>query len=252
MSKSWPDYFNLSDHYERKARFLPAVLSVLPLLPVATTYGAPLLEWVKLLITGVGLAAVVAVAVSHIASCFGNRLQERLWPDWPHDAPTNRWLHPDDKSVSVQQQQLWYQAIKNLVHFDIQEAVDEGDPDELKATINDAIKGLRGRIWKAPEAERAQLHNVDYGFARNFAGLRPVWITFALSSLVGCWSAYIWHNGVILWAIVSTVVALGALVLAALLPAYVRKKAHYYAESFFVAVVALNDSKLQQPSTTAD
>ena len=252
MNKSWLNYFNLSDHYERKARFLPAVLSVLPLLPVATTFGVPLLEWGKFLIAGGGLGAIVAVALSHIASVFGNRLQDKLWPDWPHDAPTNRWLHPDEKSVSIQQKQLWYHAIKKLVKIDIQKAVDAGEPDELKATVNDAVKALRSRIWKTPEAERAQLHNVDYGFARNLTGLRPVWITFALSSLVGCWYAYIWENGTILWAIVSTVVAVGALVLAILLPGYVRKKAHYYAESFFAAVVALSASGPQQLSKTGE
>ena len=245
MNKSWLNYFNLSDHYERKARFLPAVLSVLPLLPMALTFGAPLLEWVKLLIAGTGLGAVVAVALSHVASAFGNRLQDKLWPEWPHDAPTNRWLHPDEKSISAQQKQRWYQAIKSLVQIDIQKTVDAGEPDELKATINDAIKALRSYIWKTPEAERTQLHNIDYGFARNLAGLQPVWTSFAFVSLVGCWYAYIWNMGSMLWAIVSTVAAVGALVLAILLPAYVCKKAHYYAESFFAAVVALSDSKSQ-------
>jgi hypothetical protein len=52
--------------------------------------------------------------------------------------------------------------------------------------------------------------------------------------------------------IVSSVVAVGALVLATLLPAYVRKKAHYYAESFFAAVVALSDSKPRQPTKTGE
>lgn len=252
MNKSWLNYVNLSDNYERKARFLPAVLSVLPLLPVAITFGAPLFEWVKLLIAGAGLGAVVAVAFSHVASAFGNRLQDKLWPDWPHDAPTNRWLHPDEKSVSVQQKQRWYQSIKSLVQIDIKKAVDAGEPDELKATINDAVKGLRGCIWKTPEAERAQLHNVDYGFARNLAGLQPVWASFAFINLAGCWYANIWHNGAILWAIVSSVVAVWALVLAALLPAYVRKKAHYYAESFFAAVVTLSDSRPRQPTSTGE
>ncbi len=252
MNKSWLNYFNLSDHYERKARFLPAVLSVLPLLPMAITFGVPLLERVKLLITGAGLGAVVAVAVSHVASAFGNRLQDKLWPDWPHDAPTNRWLHPDEKSVSVQQKQHWYETIKSLVQIDIQKAVDAGEPEELKATINDAVKALRSRIWKTPEAERLQLHNVDYGFARNLAGLRSVWVSFAFISLGGCWAANIWYNGDILWATVSTIVIIGVMVLAAILPAYVHKRAHYYAESFFAAVVALSDSKQQQSIKTGE
>jgi len=247
MNKSWLNYFNLSDHYERKARFLPAVLSLLPLLPVASTFGVPLLEWGKLLIAGVGLGAVVAVALSHIASAFGNRLQDKLWPDWPHDAPTNLWLHPYERSISVQQKQRWYQTIMGIVQIDIQNAVDAGDPNELKATINDAVKALRTIMWKTPEAERVQLHNVDYGFARNITGLRPVWMTFALVSLVGCWYAYILNTGAILWAIVSTAIALGALAIALLLPAYVRKRAHYYAESFFGAVAALGASGPQPP-----
>jgi hypothetical protein len=252
MNKSWLNYFNLSDHYERKARFLPAVLSLLPLLPVATTFGVPLLEWGKLLIAGVGLGAVVAVALSHVASACGNRLQEKLWPDWPHDSPTNRWLHPDEKSISVQQKQRWYQTIMNLVQIDIQKAVDAGDPDELKATINDAVKALRTRMWKTPEAERVQLHNVDYGFARNITGLRPVWMTFTLINLVGCWYAYIWNTGAIIWALVSTAISLGSLAMVILLPAYVRKRAHYYAESFFGAVVALGGSGSQtQKSRTS-
>ncbi len=242
MTKSWLSYVNLSDHYERKARFLPAVLSVLPLLPLSAAFGGPMLEWVKLLGAGVGLVAIVSVAISHIASACGNRLQDKLWPDWPHDAPTNQWLHPDEKSISTQQKQRWYHVIKELLQLDIAEAVDAEDAGELRAVINDAVQGLRSRLWKAPEAERVRLHNVDYGFARNLAGLRSVWLTFALSSLVGCWVAYVWFGGALLWAIVATAIAIGALALAAILPRYVLRKAHYYAESFFATTTALSKS----------
>lgn len=242
MKKTWLSYVNLSDHYERKARFLPAILAVLPLLPVSAAFGAPLLEWVKLLGAGVGLGAILAVALSHVASACGNRLQEKLWPEWPHDAPTNRWLHPDDKSVSTQQKQRWYKAIGSLLGLDIQAAVDAKDAGELKAVINDAVQASRNRLWQAPSAERVRLHNVDFGFARNLAGLRWVWGIFALGSVVGCWSGYIWYGRPVLWAVASTVVAIGAIGLAAILPRYVRKKAHYYAESFFEAVVALSDT----------
>lgn len=239
MRKTWLSYVNLSDTYERKARFLPAVLSLLPLLPVSAAFGAPMMEWMKVLVAGVGLGAILAVALSHIASACGNRIQEKLWPDWPHDAPTNRWLHPDETSVSQQQKQRWYEVIKDMLQLDIAYVIENGDSNELRAVINDAVRGLRNRLWKTPEAERVRLHNIDYGFARNLAGLRPVWLTFAFSSAIGCWAAYIWFDGVILWGVVSTVVAVGALALAAVLPRYVRQKAHYYAESFFAAAVAL-------------
>lgn len=250
MKKTWLSYVNLSDHYERKARFLPAVLSLLPLLPVSAAFGAPLMEWVKVVAAGVGLGAILAVALSHIASAAGNRLQEVLWPDWPHDAPTNRWLHPDDKSVSTQQKQRWYGTIRSMLGLDLQAAVDAGDAGELKAAINDAVQALRNRLWQAAAAERVRLHNVDYGFARNLTGLRWVWGLFALGSLGGCWSAYIWYDRAIIWAVASTVVALGAFALAFVLPPYVRRKAHYYAESLFEAAVALGEesAKSSTPS----
>ncbi len=249
MKKGWLNYVNLSDHYERKARFLPAILTVLPLLPVSAAFGAPLLEWIKLLGAGVGLAAVVAVGVSHVASACGNRMQEKLWPGWPHDAPTNRWLHPDEKSISTQQKERWYQVIKKLLQLDIAHTIKEGDAGELRAVINDAVRGLRNLLWKAPEAERVLLHNIDYGFARNFAGLRIVWITFAIGSLLGCWAAYIWFTGAILWGVVSTVVMVGTVALAFLLPAYVRMKAQYYAESFFAATMVISLRKESETQT---
>ena len=245
-SKSPLSYLSLSDHYEQRARLFPAVLSFLPLLPVAITFSAPLLEW-KALLAELGLGVVLAVGLSHVASAFGNRLQDKLWPDWPHDSPTNLRLHPDTKSVSVQQKQRWHHAIKSLLHLDIQKAVDMADPGELQATINDAITELRSRMWKTPEGKRVQLHNVDYGFARNLTGLCPVWMTFALSSLAGCWYAYFCNNGAILWAIISTGITIGGLVMAIVLPAYVRKRALYYTESFYSALIALSSSDQRLP-----
>jgi hypothetical protein len=57
-------FLNLSDHYERKARFLPALLSAAFLLPLAAAVGLPLDNWLTGLGVGVGLSAV-AVGISH-------------------------------------------------------------------------------------------------------------------------------------------------------------------------------------------
>ena len=241
MKKPWLSYVSLSDPYERKTRFIPVVLSVLPLFPVASAFGVPFLGPLRLLLSGVGFAAVLAALASHVASAFGNRLQARMWPDWPHDAPTNRWLHPDDKSVSWQQKHRWYQAINDLLGLDIAQAIETGDDNEVRAVINDAVRELRNRLWKSPVAERVRLHNNDYGFARNFTGFRYVWLSFALISFVGCWISYCWYDGSIFWAIVSTVIVIGTMVLASILPNYVRQKADHYAESFFAAIVKLSN-----------
>ncbi len=248
MNIGWLHYVNLSDPYERKARFIPAVISVLPLLSVVFAFGTPILGMLKLLLSYVGFSAVLAVLASHLASAFGNRLQLKIWPDWPHDAPTNRWLHPHDDSVSVQQKQRWYRVIERLLNLDIAQAVQTGDEHEIKAVINDSVRELRSRLWKLPVAERVRLHNSDYGFVRNLTGLRCVWITLSMASLVGCGVKFVWYDGSLFWAITSTAIALGALILACILPKYVRQKAEHYTESFFAAVVELKSKGHSQLS----
>ena len=244
MAKAWLSYANLSDHYERKARFLPAVLSVLPLLPASAALGGPFSEWIKLILGGIGIGAVVAVGLSHAASAMGNRLQDRLWPRWPHDSPTNRWLHPGEARTSKQQRELWYAATRRLVGIDIGAAVASGE--EIEATINDAVSSLRSLFWKRPEADRLRMHNIDYGFARNLAAMRPIWIVFLLVSTATCWYAhFVAGKDVVVWVIVSTLLALILVPLAFwVLPGYVRTKATYYAESFFGTLRAVDQANV--------
>jgi len=247
LPKTWLNYFNLSDEYERKARFIPGVLTALPLLPVSVAYGGSLGEWVRVLLLGVGTGAVISVGISHLTSAFGNRLQNEIWPDWPYDSPTNRWLHPDDKTVSTQQKERWYKAFKRIVGLDIEAALRKHDPNEMKAIINDAVKAMRDRLWKVPEAERLRLHNIDYGFARNLTALRPLWITFAIGSALGCWAGYLWYGHSLLWPTISTIIAVVSLPVGfSILPGYVHQKANFYAESFFGAVVAYEEAALQR------
>ena len=132
-------YFNLSTHYERKGRLLPGLLTAMTLVPLGAAFGSPPGHWFDLAATGIGLWAVCGVGISHLSSAAGNRLQRRLWPKWPHDAPTNRWLHPDDSTRSKQQKRLLYEAIKRLTHFDI-EAATQQQPAELDAVINDSVE----------------------------------------------------------------------------------------------------------------
>jgi len=231
-------FFNLSDEYERKARFLPAVLTILVLVPVAMAFGVPLIQWVTTLLAGVGLGAVLAVGISHVASAMGNRLQRALWPNWPHDAPTHRWLHPVDPTRSRQQKEQWYAAIQRLTGLDIAATAAAGDNAEVDRVINDAVTAIRTKLWKAPESDLVRVRNLEYGYARNLTGLRPLWLAGAMTSCVGCWVAYAWVGGSVLWAVVSTALVVALPLLAFfVLPGYVRQKADYYAESLFGALM---------------
>ena len=240
MKKNWLSWINLSDVYEGKTRLLPAVLSVLPLYPVAAVFNVPFIKGFKITADATLFYLALAVGASHIASALGNRIQTKIWPDWPHDSPTNKRLHPDNELISIQQKNRWYHAIKDLTGLDISRAIETGDRNEIRAVINDSVTELRGLFWKAPEADRLRLHNMDYGFARNLAGLRLIWLPLSIASFICCWAKYIMITDSILWPLVSTAIVIGTVAVARILPGYVIRKAEYYAESFFYTVVKLS------------
>lgn len=238
--KTWLSYTNLSDGYERKARFAPALLTVLFLTPLSLAFSGPLGGWVNVLVTGVGAGAVVAVGLSHVASAAGNRLQRRLWPHWPFDSPTNRWLHPDDRSRSKQQRDQWYDEVRQLTGLDIAALISEGDDgSEFERIINDAVSKIRYLLRNSEHGDRLRLHNADYGFARNLTGLCPVWLTFALMSIVGSWTSVWFVAGEVAIAVAASILFIGAILIAIILPSYVRIRADSYAESFFGAMSLL-------------
>lgn len=235
-------YFNLSDEYERRARFLPALLSMLVVLPVGMAFGVKVMQFLTLLMTGAGIGAVLAVGISHLASALGNRFQESLWPGWPHDSPTNMWLASSDKSRSSQQKKNWHKAIKRLTSIDIAKAVKAEDKQEEKAAINDAVTAVRSMLWESSVSgsELVRLRNIEYGYARNVTAFRVLWLPAAFLSCAGCWAAWWWFQADLLWAVVSSSLLVVLPFLAFwVLPEYVKRKANYYSESLFAAIEQL-------------
>ncbi len=235
-------FLNLIDAYERRARFFPAVLTVAVLLPLAVMVGAPLAHWLVLLPAGVGFAGALAIGLSHLASAAGNRLQAKLFPRWPHDSPTNLWLNPQDTTCSEQQKDRWYIAIKRITKLDIRAAAD--NHDEVERVINDAVRALRAIFWRSEHAERLTMHNAEYGFVRNLAGLRPVWLPEAVVSSVLCWVLFYHSGGELAWPVVATVFLAICMAAAMVLPAYVLQAARHYADSFFGALKKCDEAAL--------
>ena len=59
---SWLSYLNLSDAYERKARFAPGLLAIMFCLPAAFAFGIPLTQWLVALAGGVGFSVAACMA----------------------------------------------------------------------------------------------------------------------------------------------------------------------------------------------
>ena len=149
---------------ERPCSFRAAL--AMALVPVGVAFGTPFVGWLGLAATGAGLWAIVGVALSYLSSAAGNLLQEKLWPRWPYDAPAQRWLNPDDPNVSSQQKHLMNEAIKRLTKLDVDAAVQQG-PKEVERVLNDCVARLRSLLRGAPQADRLESHNIDYGFVQH-------------------------------------------------------------------------------------
>ena len=241
-------YLSLSDAYERKARFSPSILAILPLLPAAMVLSLPLLGWVIALVTGVGVAAVVSVGLSHLASAMGTRFQRKLFPRWPFDSPTNVRLSPFDATCSREQKRRWYDSIKSITGLSIQDCPVD-DRDELDRLINDAVTAVRTALWKHAKADRLHTHNADYGFARNFAGLAPIWLAASVTSTLTCWGSLFVSASNVGWAVASTVLSVGLVLLHIfVMTDYVRARANDYADSFFDALKILEAERPERPN----
>ncbi|MYF39476.1 MAG: hypothetical protein F4146_07505 [Rhodothermaceae bacterium] len=231
--KTWLSVMALSTRYDRAARLIPALASFLPLLPLTFALGGTLKEW-EVLLSGGGVFVLVYFVLVNIASAMGNRLQSRLWPDWPFDAPTNALLMPDNPDVSPQQRDMWYKQVKRVTGIDLQVEADRGDANIIRATINDAVVSLRNQLRRGPARARHDQESIHYGSARNLTGMRPVWLFLSLASCAGSWAAYFLGSSDIFWPIVaSTVPGLLFFIAFSVLPPYVRTRARYYCEIFF-------------------
>ena len=235
------EYPMLMDRYEFKARLLPALLSSFVVAPVMAILASYKFGWPSSVSMGTGLGVAWAVGLTYAASAAGRYYEKKLWPRWPHDAPTNRWLHPDDTSCSKAQKELWYAAIERHVGLRIPERIRQGEFDEVDRTINDAVRELRSQFRSRNLGGLLAIHNEDYGFTRNLAGLNLLcWLPITSLSTVVAWTAYFFSGAELTWGISASALMLFSILLLRILPWYVRQRADRYTESFFGALMALN------------
>ena len=249
----------LTDRYEVKARLLPAFLSSFSVAPIIGALGSEYWAWWAGLPIGGGVSVACAIGLMYVASAAGRFYEKKLWPRWPLDAPTNRWLSPYDTSCSMLQKQLWYHAIERLVGLNIPKVAASDDDEETERVINDAVRNLRHIFRDSHSKGLLDVHNEDYGFARNLGGLYLFWIPASLICAISAWVLYFVFGSGLIWGLGALLVVLFSMALYLILPWYVRQRADRYAESFFGTLIAIDRANgvsngtetNKQPSRTA-
>jgi hypothetical protein len=232
---------NLTDRYERKARLLPALLVALPLALAAGMASAMTADWYSALGFGALMEGVVGVGLAHLARIPGTRLEAKLCRKWG-GLPTRRWLRPTDMTCSEAQKSRWRGAIRTLTGLTIPATLGSKSELEFDKLIDDAVRQLRHHLRDDPTAGMVRTHNEEYGFARNLAGLRWVWLLFSLVGASVCGFAFYAGHGQPVALAAAGVLVLIAAVSAFALPNYVWHCAVRYAESLLAVAVSAADT----------
>ncbi len=173
------------DSYSFRARFLPAVLV---LAPVVATLAAwlPLESPAWKTLASVGALAAAAVLLAHLARDMGKRKQDDLWTAWG-GAPSTRFLRHRDTTLNAETRERYHAKLQTLVPgIEIPSARSErAKPDAADAAYTSCGDWLREKTRDRARFELLFEENVGYGFRRNLWAMKPAGITLSSIGALG-------------------------------------------------------------------
>jgi hypothetical protein len=117
----------------------------------------------------------MAVLVRHV----GSQIQQVLWRSWG-GAPTTVMLRTRNEVGNPIERDEWRKAVELVTGVTLLTPEEEAtDPDRADQTIGAAV-GQLTRLGQSPMYPLVKAENIQYGFERNYYGLR--WIGRAISA----------------------------------------------------------------------
>lgn len=161
------------DPYERKARYIPAMLAVLPLAVlvavIATTTSVPAFA----ALSAVAVQFGIPVTMSNYTRSAGKAIEAGLWASWGGPPTTARLRHRDSENSHE----------LGAVHLKLQELVPEvilpskedefRNPGEADQRFEAAVRTAIPRLRDDPAGRLLFEENCSYGYWRNSLALRP-------------------------------------------------------------------------------
>ncbi|WP_284140622.1 hypothetical protein [Virgibacillus sp. LDC-1] len=161
--------------YERRARYLPAVLTISPIIiwlylwfPDIRSLEGALIS----LIVGLG----ISIPLSILARTLGKKKQDKLLVKWGA-LPATLILRNNDKYLNKETKNRYHQRLKLLTGIDLPTHEKElEDPVDAQQKFDSCIDYLRQRTRDKVKYSLIFNENVSYGQARNLLGLKPIGI----------------------------------------------------------------------------
>lgn len=170
------------DHYERRARLLPALLVGLPILGLLVALGVrqyPVLTLLVSLVVAAGGPVVITTLVREL----GKDLESKLWAHGG-GPPTTRLLRSDGPEPGRRARRRT--LVERLTGESLPTVEDEHDDSEAAHDrYQQAVAEARAATGSRDTYPVLQAENVAYGFSRNTLALRPWGVGAAVIALVG-------------------------------------------------------------------
>jgi hypothetical protein len=237
---------NFLDGYEFKARIIPSVIILLPVLwTVYFLY--PRVVTDPFLFAGSGVIALAFMYLcGMILKDMGTHYASRSWKK-QGGSPSTRMGRMRDPYLSIDQKRRIHSAVRARFGIELLSLSEElGSPDLADRRIVDAFREVKQLLRHCGPASLVDKHNAEYGAARNLCGGRVLLLAFALVGGLAC--AYkagpLGAGALVNLAMILIWLALGWSVL----PRMMRVNANNYAESAWMSFLVLGEPVAKKPS----
>jgi hypothetical protein len=191
MPKSW-------DEYEIKARYIPCLISVIPLvhfliLLLGVNFWKSLsanISW--LLVVDLSLSVVITVALIQVQCDIAKHwIEESIFGKGGKFFPTTDLLLFSDQTLSRHSKMLLRKKVLYDFQFNLMdEKMESSDKDEARRLSREAIGFIRGFVVKGRMTHQ---YNIRYGFMRNLMGGFLWAIVGGLGSSIIYWLSGNWQ-----------------------------------------------------------
>lgn len=243
------------DAYERRCRLAPGMLALIPLAVLITALGVRSAPVVSGALSLLSLAGGPVLLASFVRGR-GHAAQDRLWRDWGGSA-TTRSLRLRDPAPNAVRRDAWRRAVESVTKVRLLSRSEEAaDPSQADATIEVAVDQLRERT-RTETFPLVAAENRNYGFERNFYGMRATARTIALFSGILIGTVISARNLSGIHPVAPTAYLLGLAIDAVVLVGWLalpserrtRATAEKYAHQLFQAAVTLSNTTESADST---
>lgn len=220
------------DEYEIRARIIPSLIILLPLMIPIYLFVQDVMATIASLVFSGTIFFSFLYTVSFFVRKNGSNLEKKLWAQ-EGASPSTRILRWSDNTLSPNTKKQLHEAVKQYCHIDLASKEEEqNDPIESDKKIQDAFNQVKNLVYYDDPNGKWNKFNAEYGFNRNLLGSKWYWFASTIIGIVFSWVLWCYTCNLyyIYGLIINFLLFFMALLWTAyLLPNFVVDPANYYA-----------------------